>query len=86
MNKYAIRFNKTRGLPGRGSFDHVWRVFENDSQEYLFKHLDITVPVKSEVDANGADYNICCRGYLMVDWSTSTARIGSRPNSGQQIA
>ena len=33
MNKYLIRFNKTRGQPGRGSLDHVWRVFEND-QEY----------------------------------------------------
>ncbi len=77
MNKYAIRFNKTRGLPGRGSVDHVWRVFENDSQEYLFKHLNITVPVKSEKDANGADYNICCDGFLTIDWTTSTAHICS---------
>ena len=29
MNKYHIRFNKSRGQPGRGSMDHVWRVFEN---------------------------------------------------------
>ena len=60
MNKYTIRFNKTRGQTGRGTMDHVWRVFEND-KEYLFKHLDITVPVKSEKDLNGADYNIGSR-------------------------
>lgn len=79
MNKYAIRFNKTRGLPGRGSVDHVWRVFENDNQEYVCKHLDITVPVKSEKDANDVDYNICCYGFLAINWKTSTAQIRSTP-------
>ena len=74
MNKYHIRFNKTRGQPGRGTMEHVWRVFEND-KEYLFKHLDITVPVKSEKDANGLDYNICCEGFLAIDRETSTAKI-----------
>lgn len=74
MNKYAIRFNKTRGQPGRGTVDHVWRVFEN-GKEYLFKNLDITVPVKSEKDKNGMDYNICCEGFLCIDRDTSTARI-----------
>ncbi len=74
MNKYSIRFNKTRGQPGRGSIDHVWRVFEN-GKEYLFKNLDITVPVKSEKDENGVDYNICCEGYLQIDRETSTAFI-----------
>lgn len=74
MNKYHIRFNKTRGQPGRGTMEHVWRVFEND-KEYLFKHLDITVPVKSEKDANGVDYNICCEGFLAIDRETSTAKI-----------
>jgi hypothetical protein len=74
MNTYRIRFNKTRGQPGRGTIDHVWRVFEND-KEYLFKHLDITVPVKSEKDANGVDYNICCEGFLAIDRETSTAKI-----------
>ena len=74
MNTYRIRFNKTRGQAGRGSMDHVWRVFEND-KEYLFKHLDITTPVKSEKDKNGVDYNIICQGYLSIDRDTSTARI-----------
>lgn len=76
MNKYSIRFNKSRGQPGRGTPDHVWRVFENDSKEYLFKNLDITVPVKSEKDKNGVDYNICCEGLLKIDKETSTAIIG----------
>lgn len=74
MNKYTIRFNKTRGQTGRGTMDHVWRVFEND-KEYLFKHLDITVPVKSEKDLNGADYNIVCYGFMSIDRNTSTAVI-----------
>lgn len=77
MNKYRIRFNKTRGQPGRGTVDHVWRVFEND-KEYLFKHLNITVPVKSEKDVNGVDYNIYCEGELEIDRETSTAIIKSK--------
>ena len=77
MNTYQIRFNKTRGQTGRGTMNHVWRVFEN-GKEYLFKNLDISVPVKSEKDANGSDYNIVCRGYLSIDRDTSTAVIKSK--------
>ena len=54
--------------------DHVWRVFENN-KEYLFKNLDISVPIKSAKDANGIDYNIVCKGYLNIDRDTSTATI-----------
>lgn len=74
MKTYQIRFNKSRGQLGRGSIDHVWRVFEN-GKEYLFKNLDIAVPVKSEKDANGQDYNITCQGFLTIDKETSTAII-----------
>ena len=77
MNKYQIRFNKSRGQEGRGSIDHVWRVFEN-GKEFLLKNLDITVPVKSEKDANGADYNIVCHGFMTLDRDTSTAIIASK--------
>lgn len=77
MNKYAIRFNKSRGQAGRGSVDHVWRVFEN-GKEYLFKNLAITVPVKSEKDENGVDYNITCNGFLTIDRDTSTAHITAK--------
>ena len=57
--------------------DHVWRVFEN-GKEFLLKNLDITVPVKSEKDANGADYNIVCHGFMTLDRDTSTAIIASK--------
>jgi len=74
MKTYHIRFNKTRGQLGRGSIDHVWRVFEGE-KEYLFKNLDISVPVKSEKDINKIDYNIVCQGNLTIDKETSTAII-----------
>jgi hypothetical protein len=77
MNKYHIRFNKTRGQEGRGTVDHVWRVFEND-KEFLFKNLDINTPVKSEKDANGVDYNITCQGFMSIDRETSTAVITAK--------
>jgi hypothetical protein len=56
--------------------DHVWRVFEGE-KEFLFKNLDISVPVKSEKDPNGNDYNITCMGFLKADRETSTAIITS---------
>ena len=68
----AIRFNKTRGEPGRGTSDHVWRVFEGE-KEYLFKHLQINVPVTDE--QTGPDYNIMCYGVMTIDRETSTAII-----------
>jgi len=77
MKTYQIRFNKSRGQTGRGSMEHVWRVFEN-GKEYLFKNLDITVPIKSEKDPNGVDYNIVCQGYMTIDRDTSTAIITSK--------
>ncbi len=77
MNTYQIRFNKARGQDGRGTMDHVWRVFEN-GKEFLFKNLNITVPIKSEKDANGLDYNIVCRGYMTIDRDTSTAVITAK--------
>lgn len=79
MNHYLIRFNKTRGKPGRGTPDHVWRVFEGE-KEYLFKHLNITVPVYDEV--SGPDWNIACDGYLTIDRETSTAIITAENAKG----
>ena len=57
--------------------DHVWRVFEN-GKEYLFKNLDISVPIKSEKDTNDVDYNITCKGYMTIDRDTSTAIITAK--------
>jgi hypothetical protein len=74
MTKYAIRFNKSRGKPGRGSVDHAWRVFEG-KQEYLVKHVKINVPSMSEKEVNSEDWNVVCDGVMMLDKETSTAII-----------
>lgn len=74
MNKYEIRFNKSRGSPGRGTVDHVWRVFENE-KEYIVKHFKINVPSFSEKSANSEDWNVCCYGVMQLDRETSTATI-----------
>ena len=80
MNKYFIRFNKSRGNPGRGSLEHVWRVFEND-QEYIFKHVKINVPSWDEISGDGDgndDWNIACTGVMTIDRVTSTAVINDK--------
>jgi hypothetical protein len=74
MNKYCIRFNKSRGMPGRGTADHAWRVFEGD-KEYLFKNFKINVASVSEKDENGVDWNLVCYGVMTIDKETSTAII-----------
>jgi hypothetical protein len=72
MNKYLIRFNKARGQPGRGSEEHVWRVFEN-GKEILAKHVRIQVPSWSE--ASGPDWNIACTGNMLFFIDTDTVVI-----------
>ena len=76
MAHFSIRFNNTRGRPGRGTADHVWRVFA-DGKEYLFKHLRIESPVYDE--RTGDDWNVACDGHLTIDRDTSTAIIRSDP-------
>ncbi len=72
LNKYLIRFNKTRGQQGRGTLDHVWRVFENE-KEYILKHVKINVSSHSE--KSEVDWNIACFGVMEIDRATSTATI-----------
>lgn len=72
MSEFMIRFNKTRGQAGRGTPDHVWRVFE-DGKEYLVKNVKINVP--SYGAKTGEDWSICCSGALTLDKETSTAII-----------
>lgn len=72
MARICIRFNKSRGLPGRGTEDHVWRVFE-DEKEYLVKNVEINVSSKGE--KTGLDWSICCEGTLSLDRATSTAIV-----------
>jgi len=64
-------------MVGRGTPEHVWRVFEGN-KEYLFKHFKLEVPSFSEIEENGADWNLCCYGYLHVDRDTSTAFINEK--------
>lgn len=74
MNTYKIRFNKSRGQPERGSLLHVWRVFEN-GREILAKHVRIETRSWTELDDNGQDYNIVCRGIMMFFDDTDTVVI-----------
>lgn len=74
MNKYRIRFNKSRGQPGRGTMDHVWRVFEGE-KEYLVKNFKLNVDSFSEKETNSEDWNVCCYGVLELNRDTSTAVI-----------
>ena len=74
MNKYRIRFNKSRGQEGRGTVDHVWRVFDGE-KEYLVKNFKLNVPSESEKEANGADWNVVCYGVISIDKVTSTITI-----------
>jgi hypothetical protein len=73
MALFHIRYNQTRGKPGRGTVDHVWRVFE-DGKEYLTKNVEINVPCRGM--KTGADYSMVCEGVLTLDRETSTATIG----------
>lgn len=76
MNKYLIRFNKSRGQEGRGSEAHVWRVFEN-GVEHLAKDVMINVPSWGETD--GPDWNIACKGYMRFVSGADLAIINSEP-------
>ena len=80
MNKYEIRFNKSRGLPGRGTEEHAWRVFEN-GKEYLFKHFQVNVPTYSERARE--DWNLVAHGFMTIDRDTSTAIINWEPTKPQ---
>jgi len=83
--KYSIRFNKSRGMPGRGTVDHVWRVFEGD-KEYLLKHVKINVPCASEKALTSDDWNFVCEGVMTIDRETSTAIIANKQKEKKQVA
>lgn len=72
MSVMVVRYNQTRGQPGRGTVDHAWRVFE-DGKEYLTKNVQINVPCRGE--KTGSDYSMVCEGTLRLDRETSTAII-----------
>ena len=70
--KYRIRFNKSCGQPGRGTVEHVWRVFQGD-REWLARHVIIEVPSRSERE--GQDWNIVCKGIMLFFEDTDTVVI-----------
>ena len=53
---------------------HVWRVFEGE-RETVAKHVRIETRSWTELDANGQDYNIACRGRMMFFEDTDTVVI-----------
>ena len=71
----CVRYNKSRGQVGRGSIDHVWRIFDNN-KEYIVKNVQINVP--SWGAKTGEDWSICCEGIITVDKETSTITIGEK--------
>lgn len=70
--KYRIRFNKSRGQPGRGTEAHVWRVLQGNT-ERLARHVIIKVPSRSEQE--GPDWNIVCEGHMIFFSDTDTVVI-----------
>ena len=72
--KFKIRFNKFRGMPGRGTMDHAWRVFV-DQKEYVVKNVVINVPSRGEKEALSDDWNIVCEGQMALDRNTSTITV-----------
>lgn len=72
MNKYHIRFNKAAGQPGRGTMEHVWRVFEN-GEEYLVRH--VLINVRSWSEQAGSDWNIVCIGNMVHNREFDIAEI-----------
>lgn len=74
MSKFRIRFNKSAGQEGRGTVDHVWRVFSG-KKEYLAKHVEMYVPCRDERECCSRDWNIVCEGEMVIDRETSTIKI-----------
>jgi len=70
--KYRIRFNKSRGQPGRGTEEHVWRVLQGNA-EWLARYVILEVPSRSEQE--GPDWNIVCEGTMLYFDDTDTAVI-----------
>ena len=73
--KFRIRFNKSRGQPGRGTPEHVWRVFDETGKEWLAKHVILIVPSRSEKEKASEDWNMVCEGEMHIDRETSTIKI-----------
>jgi hypothetical protein len=74
--KYKIRFNKRRGELGRGTVDHVWRVFDETGKERVVKNIQINVPCFGQKD-DSEDWNLVAEGVIKIDFETSTITINA---------
>ena len=73
--KYRIRYNKTAGLPGRGTKDHVWRVFDENNKEFICKKVLMLTKAWTEKDANDHDWNFATEGVMHINREDSTITI-----------
>lgn len=73
--KYRIRFNLKRGQTGRGTMEHVWRVFDETGKETVCKNVWIHVPSRGEKEMHTEDWNIVADGDIQIDRDTSTVHI-----------
>jgi len=73
--KYRIRYNKTAGQLGRGTKDHVWRVFDENGKEYICKQVLMLTKAWTEKDANDHDWNFATEGMMQINRENSTITI-----------
>ena len=73
--KFRIRFNKSAGQPGRGSKDHVWRVFDETGKEYLVKNIFIKRECCGEKESGTEDWNMVAIGEMEIDRVNSLITI-----------
>jgi len=71
--KYRVRFNKSRGQPGRGTTEHVWRVFDETGKEWIVKHVRFNAPCYGEKEPNSEDWNIATEAKITIDKEKSIA-------------
>jgi hypothetical protein len=73
--RFRIRYNKTAGQPGRGSKEHVWRVFDESNKEYICKHIFMKNESWGEKEELTPDYNIVTNGEIQIDKEKSLITI-----------
>lgn len=72
--RIRVRYNRSAGQPGRGTKDHVWRVFAGP-KEYLAKHVVFSIPCRTEKELHSDDCNMVADGQIQIDRETSTITI-----------
>ena len=73
--RFRIRYNKTAGQPGRGSKEHVWRVFDENNKEYICQNIFMKNESWGEKEELTPDYNIVTNGEIQIDKEKSLITI-----------